>query len=116
MFYPADDTPGCTKQLCTARDDYDKYDAAGIAVFGVNPASAARHKKFAERHSMRTPLLADEKGAVARAYDALMPIPLVTLVNRTVVGVDAGGRIRYYQRGMPPTSEIIDAMTAPAPA
>jgi len=116
MFYPADNTPGCTKQLCTARDDYDRYQAAGIAVFGVNPGSVASHRKFAERYEMRTPLLVDEGAKVTRAYDALMPIPLVQLVNRTVVGIDRDGVIRYYQRGMPPTSEIIAAMTAASPA
>src|SRR5262245_6292023 len=81
MFYPADNTPGCTKQLCTARDDYDKYQAAGVAVFGVNPGNASTHKKFAEKHSMRTPLLVDEGGAVCRAYGALMPIPIINVVN-----------------------------------
>jgi peroxiredoxin Q/BCP len=117
MFYPADNTPGCTKQLCAARDDYDKYVAAGVAVFGVNPGSASTHKRFAERHSMRTPLLVDERGAVSRAYDALMPIPIMTVVNRTVAGIDRDGVIRYYARGIPPTSEILAAMTAsPTPA
>ena len=111
MFYPADNTPGCTKQLCAARDDYDKYQAAGIAVFGVNPANAERHQKFVERHALRTPLLVDEGARVSRAYDALMPIPLLQLVNRTVVGIDREGIIRYYQRGMPPTSEILAAMS-----
>src|SRR5436305_464704 len=82
MFYPADNTPGCTKQLCTARDDYDKYVAAGVAVFGVNPGSAGTHKKFAEKHGFKTPLLLDAGGKVSRAYDALMPIPMLTLVNR----------------------------------
>jgi peroxiredoxin Q/BCP len=101
--------------LCAARDDYDKYQAHGIAVFGVNPASASSHKRFAERHSMRTPLLADRGGAVAKAYDALMPIPLVTLVNRTVVGIDREGIVRFYERGMPPTGRIIAAL-APAAA
>src|SRR5437867_12766991 len=86
MFYPADNTPGCTKQLCTARDDYDKYVQAGVAVFGVNPGSAGTHKKFAEKHGFKTPLLLDSGGKVSRAYDALQPIPLLTLVIRTVVG------------------------------
>ena len=110
MFYPADNTPGCTKQLCTARDDYDRYQAAGVAVFGVNPGTASTHKRFSERHHMRTPLLADAGGAVARRYDALMPIPLVALVNRTVVGIDREGVVRFSKRGMPPTSEILEAM------
>jgi peroxiredoxin Q/BCP len=112
MFYPADQTPGCTKQLCTARDDYDKYEAQGIKVYGVNPGSAASHKRFVEKHNMRTPLLVDAGGTVARAYDALMPIPLITLVNRTVVGIDRDGTVRFYERGMPPTDRIIAAMQA----
>ena len=112
MFYPADNTPGCTKQLCTARDDFDKYQAAGVAVFGVNPGSASAHKKFAEKHSMRTPLLVDDGGKVSKAYDALMPIPLMQVVNRTVVGIDPDGVVRFYKRGMPPTSEILGAMAS----
>jgi peroxiredoxin Q/BCP len=116
MFYPADNTPGCTKQLCTARDDYDRYQAAGIAVFGVNPGSAGTHKKFSEKHGLRTPLLLDNGGKVSRAYDALMPIPIVTLVNRTVVGIDRDGVVRFYQRGMPSTDTILDAMSAPVGA
>ena len=112
MFYPADNTPGCTKQLCTARDDYDKYVAAGVAVFGVNPGSASAHQKFAEKHGFKTPLLLDNGGKVSRAYDALMPIPLLTIVNRTVVGIDRDGVVRFYERGMPGTSTILGAMAA----
>ncbi|MHB8377093.1 MAG: peroxiredoxin [Dehalococcoidia bacterium] len=112
MFYPADLTPGCTKQLCEARDDYDAYQAAGVAVFGVNPGSAAKHKRFIEKHALRTPLLLDHGGRVSRAYNALMPIPIVTLVNRTVVGIDRDGAVRFYERGMPSTSTILAAMGA----
>lgn len=116
MFYPADNTPGCTKQLCTARDDYDKYEAAGVAVFGVNPGSAGTHKRFSERHGLRTPLLLDDGGRVSRAYDALMPIPLFTIVNRTVVGIDREGIVRFAERGMPSTAAILATMAAGAPA
>jgi peroxiredoxin Q/BCP len=114
MFYPADNTPGCTRQLCTARDDYDKYEAAGVAVFGVNPGSASTHKKFSERHSMRTPLLVDEGARMSRDYGALMPIPVLNVVNRTVVGIDRDGVVQYYQRGMPSTGEILAAMAPSA--
>jgi peroxiredoxin Q/BCP len=114
MFYPADNTPGCTKQLCTARDDYDKYVEAGVAVFGVNPGSAGTHKKFAEKHGFKTPLLLDAGGKVSRAYDALMPIPMLTLVNRTVVGIDREGAVRFYERGMPSTSTILSGLSAAA--
>ena len=113
MFYPADNTPGCTKQLCSARDDYDRYLAAGIAVFGVNPGSASTHKKFSDSNKMRTPLLVDDGARICRAYDALMPIPILSVVNRTVVGIDAGGVVRFYERGMPATSEILAALASP---
>jgi hypothetical protein len=63
---------------------------------------------------MRTPLLVDTGGTVSRAYDALMPIPFMTLVNRTVVGVDRDGVVRFYERGMPSTSTILQAMTGAA--
>jgi peroxiredoxin Q/BCP len=114
MFYPADNTPGCTKQLCEARDDYDKYEAAGVAVFGVNPGSSSAHQRFSEKHSLRTPLLLDPRGKVSQVYGALMPIPLLTVVNRTVVGIDREGIVRFYQRGMPSTSTIMEAMREPS--
>jgi len=116
IFYPADSTPGCTKQLCAARDDYERYEAAGIAVFGVNPGSEESHRRFAEKYNFRTPLLLDTGAKVARAYDVLMPIPILNLVNRTVVGVDRDGKVAFYQRGMPSTDKILAAMASPAPA
>src|SRR4029079_12533699 len=97
------------------RDDYDKYQSAGVEVFGVNPGSAGTHKKFSEKHGLRTPLLLDNGGKVSRTYDALMPIPVLTIVNRTVVGIDRDGIVRFYERGMPSTQHILDAMSA-APA
>jgi peroxiredoxin Q/BCP len=112
MFYPKDNTPGCTKQMCTARDEYDRYQAAGVAVFGVSPGSASSHRKFSERHGLRTPLLLDDSGKVSRAYDALMPIPILTIVNRTVVGIDKDGTVRFYQRGMPSADAILPALAA----
>ena len=114
MFYPGDNTPGCTAQMCAARDDYDKYQAAGIAVFGVNPGSEKAHQRFAEKNNLRTPLLLDDGARVSKAYDALMPIPLMTIVNRTVVGIDREGKIAFYRRGMPSTETIMSGMGAVA--
>lgn len=114
MFYPGDNTPGCTAQMCAARDDYDKYQAAGIAVFGVNPGSEKAHQRFAEKNNLRTPLLLDDGARVSKAYDALMPIPLMTIVNRTVVGIDREGKIAFYKRGMPSTETIMSGMGAVA--
>ena len=115
MFYPADETPGCTKQMCAARDDYDTYTAAGVTVFGVNPGSAKAHQKFVEKHNLRTPLLLDDGASISKAYDALMPIPMLKIVSRTVVGIDRDGKNAFYERGMPGSATILAAMGA-APA
>lgn len=114
IFYPKDSTPGCTKQMCEVRDDQSRYDEAGVTVFGVNPGSERDHKKFMERYSLRTPLLLDEGAKVAADYDALMPLPFLKIVNRTVVGIDRDGKIQFYERGMPSTSKILDAMGSAA--
>ena len=107
IFYPADQTPGCTAQLCAARDDADRYAAAGVAVFGVNNAGVASHRRFVERHHLRTPLLVDEGLGVSGAYDAAIGFGPVRAIKRTVVGISPEGKIVYYRRGMPSTDEIL---------
>ncbi|MGZ9226416.1 MAG: peroxiredoxin, partial [Anaerolineales bacterium] len=59
-FYPADDTPGCTKEACNFRDDYSAYENADIVVQGVSPDSVKSHVKFKQRFQLPFPLLADE--------------------------------------------------------
>lgn len=114
IFYPADQTPGCTKQLCQARDDSDTYRQAGVAVFGVNPGSAESHQKFINKHSLTMPLLVDRSLEVAARYQAVFGLGPLKMVKRTVVGIDREGRIAFYKRGMPSTHEILAALAVPA--
>jgi peroxiredoxin Q/BCP len=67
-FYPADDTPGCTKEACDFRDDYLKYKAAGAVVLGVSPDDEASHDKFKAKYKLPFPLLADTDHKVAEKY------------------------------------------------
>ena len=67
-FYPKDDTPGCTAQACNLRDRTDALDAARVAVVGVSPDSADSHERFAGRHGLPFPLVADPDHAVMDAY------------------------------------------------
>src|SRR5947209_12308955 len=67
-FYPKADTPGCTTQACGIRDHAADYDAAGATVLGISPDPVAKIAKFAAKHSLSFPLLADEDHAVADAY------------------------------------------------
>jgi peroxiredoxin Q/BCP len=112
IFYPMDNTPGCTAQLCSARNDAPRYAEAGVSVYGVNNGGAASHQRFAEKHNLQAPLLVDEGLKVASAYDAVVSLGLLRFINRTVVGIARDGTIAFYKRGAPATEEILAAFTA----
>jgi peroxiredoxin Q/BCP len=67
-FYPKADTSGCTVQACGVRDHRADYTHAGAVVLGISPDPVAKVKKFADKHALEFPLLADEDHAVADAY------------------------------------------------
>ena len=67
-FYPKDGTPGCTKEACAFRDSFKQYVDAGITIFGVSGDDQASHRKFRAEHTLPFPLVADEDGAVQKAY------------------------------------------------
>jgi peroxiredoxin Q/BCP len=104
VFYPGDDTPGCTKQLCQFRDQWSAVRAKGVEIFGVNPQSAVKHEKFREKFHFQFPLLVDAGQQVAKAYHANGLI-----VKRTVYVVGPDGKIRFGKRGMPDPSEVLAA-------
>ena len=67
-FYPADDTPGCTKEACSFRDDYGVYEQAGIVILGVSPDSPRSHAKFKAKYNLPFTLLADDGHQVCDLY------------------------------------------------
>jgi len=69
-FYPKDDTPGCTKEACSFRDDYSVYEEAGVVILGVSPDSPKSHAKFKEKYNLPFTLLADEEHRVCELYGA----------------------------------------------
>lgn len=69
-FYPKDDTPGCTKEACSFRDDYSVYEEAGVVILGVSPDSPKSHAKFKEKYNLPFTLLADEEHQVCELYGA----------------------------------------------
>src|SRR5512146_542235 len=94
VFYPGDDTPGCTKQLCQFRDDWSEALSRGIEVFGVNPGNAQSHGKFRKKFNFPFPLLLDRGQKVAGLYHANGII-----VKRTVYRIGPDGVIRFAKRG-----------------
>lgn len=102
VFYPGDDTPGCTKQLCQFRDDWADARKRGVQVFGVNPQSAQKHQKFRQKFNFPFPLLVDSGQKVAELYKANGLI-----VKRTVYLIGPDGKILFAQRGMPNPEEVL---------
>jgi peroxiredoxin Q/BCP len=72
-FYPKDDTPGCTREACSFRDDYSAYENAGVTVLGVSPDSVESHVKFKKKFQLPFPLLADEGHKVCDLYGVWGP-------------------------------------------
>jgi peroxiredoxin Q/BCP len=102
VFYPGDDTPGCTKQLCDFRDRWEQAKTKGVEVFGVNPAGAEKHERFRRKFGFPFPLLVDRGQQIAKLYHANGLI-----VKRTVYLIGPDGVIRFARRGMPAPSEVL---------
>ena len=102
VFYPGDDTPGCTKQLCEFRDAWAEAQRRNTLVFGVNPQKAGSHAKFIRKFRLPFPLLVDEGQKLGALYHAKGLI-----VKRTVYLIGPGGIIRFARRGMPEAREVL---------
>jgi peroxiredoxin Q/BCP len=95
LFYPGDDTPVCTKQLCSVRDNWEEYQATGAEVVGISTDSVKSHKDFGDKYNLTLRLLADEKGEVSRLYESKSWLPGRSA--RAVVVVDKDGYVAYHK-------------------
>ena len=91
-FYPADFTPGCTKEACTIRDLHDEIAAAGMRVVGISPQDAASHARFRDKYGLQFTLLADPGKAVVKAYGVDGPLGIG--VRRATFLLGADGVVR----------------------
>lgn len=104
VFYPADETVTCRKQLCEFRDRSELAAAKDTVVFGINPQSAESHARFRLRQRLGFPLLVDANKRVASQYNCGGPI-----IRRTVYLVGKDGRIHFGQRGKPVPEQVLNA-------
>jgi len=104
VFYPADETSVCTKQLCEFRDSWAAAQEKDAVVFGVNPGRAQKHAAFRSHHRFPFALLVDQGQHVAALYHANGLI-----VKRTVYLIGKTGIIRYARRGKPDPQEVLAA-------
>lgn len=99
-FYPKDDTPGCTKEACSIRDDYGLFEEKGIKVFGVSYDDTQSHKRFAEKYDLPFSLLSDTDKSVSKAYGSYgMFVP-----SRKTYLIDEEGVLRKIYEDVDVTS------------
>ncbi len=92
-FYPKDDTPGCTKEACSFRDDLVQLEKLGAKVVGISVDDSESHAKFAEKYHLPFPLLADTDGQVAERYGAINDLLVIRIAKRYTFLIDPQGKI-----------------------
>jgi len=95
MFYPGDDTPVCTKEMCSVRDHWSDYQATGAEVVGISTDSVDSHDKFSQKYDLPLRLLSDEKGEVRDLYGANSLLPGRTA--RAEFVIDPEGKLAYQK-------------------
>ena len=120
-FYPADDTPGCTKEACNFRDDYSAYESADVVILGVSPDDVASHAKFKKKFQLPFPLLADEGHKVCDLYGVWGPKKSFGKeydgVIRTTFLIDGNGNIVNVFENVRPSehsAEVLSTLSAAA--
>uniref|UniRef100_B8HSQ2 thioredoxin-dependent peroxiredoxin n=1 Tax=Cyanothece sp. (strain PCC 7425 / ATCC 29141) TaxID=395961 RepID=B8HSQ2_CYAP4 len=92
-FYPKDETPGCTAQACTFRDEYAVFQDLGAEVLGVSSDSVEAHKKFIANHRLPFQLLSDTGAQLRKLYG--VPATLGILPGRVTYIIDQAGIVRH---------------------
>jgi peroxiredoxin Q/BCP len=98
-FYPKDDTPGCTQEACSFRDDLHKLTALGAQVVGISVDDSDSHAEFAKKYHLPFPLLADKSTEVTARYGALMNLWLFKVAKRYTFLIDPQGKVaKVYEK------------------
>ena len=109
-FYPKDDTPGCTRQACAFRDEFERFSEAGVIVFGISSDSTDAHRRFKERYDLPFDLLADEQSKVRK----LIGVPsgfLGLLPGRVTYIIDNKGIVRHtFSSQLDMTAHVEEAL------
>lgn len=111
FFYPKDNTPGCTAEACSFRDNYDVFRDAGAEVIGISSDPADSHERFASRFRLPFLLLSDEEGVVRQRYGVSKTFGLFP--GRCTYVIDRDGIIRHiFSSQFLPTKHVTEALSA----
>lgn len=112
VFYPSDDTPGCTLQLQAFQKHTDRFDELGVSVYGVNQADANSHAAFANKCDIGFPLLVDRGGSVCGQFKCSLPLPYGVRVIRSVYLINPDRKVCLAVRGAPSVAAVLRTVEA----
>ena len=108
FFYPKDDTPGCTAEACSFRDNFEGIKKLNASIVGISVDSSESHQKFKEKHNLPFMLLTDESGNVAKEYGALNNFLIFKFAKRQSFIIDPEGIIRRGYRSVSPNKHALE--------
>jgi peroxiredoxin Q/BCP len=115
-FYPKDDTPGCTTEACSFRDEHSAFQKKGAVVLGISPDGAKSHVKFIEKFSLPFPLLSDEGHKIAEAYQVWVEKSMYGKtymgVERSTFVIDGHGKLSAIYRKVKPAEHTAEVLAA----
>jgi peroxiredoxin Q/BCP len=109
-FYPKDDTPGCTKEMCAFSEDLSKFEDLKAQPLGISCDSVDSHGKFVAKFNLKQPLLADVGGVVGKAYGTV--VEGKQTANRVTFVIDKNGKVQKVIEGMPSNAELLELIKA----
>jgi len=98
FFYPKDDSSVCTAEACSFRDNYEKFRNLDTEIIGINQASVASHKNFAEKYRLTFPIINDEENKIRKLYK--VPNKFFVLAGRVTYVIDKQGLIKHAINNM----------------
>lgn len=104
VFYPMDNTPGCTIQLCSLRNDYEQFANKNTVVLGINPGSLKSHEGFVKSQNLPFPIVVDQGKQMAKSYGVLGALGFV---DRSVFLIDKNNTIRLVVEGTQNNKEVL---------
>ncbi len=111
FFYPKDDTPGCTKEACSLRDNFTKIEKLNANIVGISIDSSDSHKVFKEKNNLPFMLLSDPDGETAKKYGALNNFYIFKLAKRQSFIIDPAGVVRRVYRNVSPSNHAQEIKT-----
>jgi thioredoxin-dependent peroxiredoxin len=111
FFYPKDDSPGCTREVCVFRDNFEEFRNLDAEVIGISSDSVDSHRSFAVKHDLSFPLLSDEKGNIRRLYG--VPKTLGLFPGRVTYVIDKEGVVSHvFASQLSVERHVQEALTA----